>query len=270
MATVNGGTPRMFLARELRRAREGKGISRASLANEFYVSEVLVRQWETGHRVPVADHVVKLDEMFGMRGILVRIREELVKASVPLEWFGRWTEIEGRASSLWSFEPMVVPGLLQTEDYARGILVAANHLADVEEMVCARMERQKILHREEEPPMFIAVIAESVLSQNVGGPETMVGQLTYLAEVARRDNVIIQIVPARAKACAGFTGPFVIANLDGGTDIAYVDNAISGEVAEDPEDLIRLRRMFDVFRADALSQQESQALMTRMAGQWKS
>ncbi|MEO3809293.1 helix-turn-helix transcriptional regulator [Sphaerisporangium sp. B11E5] len=246
MTTLNGGTPRMFLARELRRAREGKGMSRAALAKEFYVSEVLVRQWETGHRVPVMDHVTKLDEMFDMRGILVRIREDLVKASVPLEWFGRWTEIEGRASSLWSFEPMVVPGLLQTEDYARGILVAANRLADVEEMVGARMERQKILHREEEPPMFIALIAEGVLSQNVGGPDVMAGQLTYLAEVSQRENVIIQIVPARAKACAGFTGPFVIAKFGGGTDIAYVDNAINGDVAEDPEDLVRLRRMFDV------------------------
>ncbi|GAA1264373.1 helix-turn-helix transcriptional regulator [Sphaerisporangium rubeum] len=234
MTALNGGTPRMFLARELRRAREGKGISRSELAKAFYVSEVLVRQWETGHRAPVMDHVTKLDEMFDIRGILVRIREDLVKASVPLEWFGRWTEIEGRASSLWSFQPMVVPGLLQTEDYARAILQAANHLADVVEMVNARMERQKILHRDEEPPMFVALIAESVLSQNVGGPDVMARQLVHFSELARRENVITQIVPARATVCAGFTGPFMI-----------------------------------VFRVDALSRQESVILMTRMAGQWK-
>ncbi|MFC6087298.1 helix-turn-helix domain-containing protein [Sphaerisporangium aureirubrum] len=260
----------MFLARELRRGREAKGMSRAALAKAFYVSEVLVRQWETGHRIPVADHVAKLDELFDARGILTRIREELVKVSVPLEWFGRWVEVEGRAIALWTFQHALVPGLLQTEDYARAVLHAGDHRADIEEMVAARMDRQRILTREEDPPTFVALIAECVLNQNVGGPETMADQLIRLAEIAEQENnVFIQIIPAAAPVCAAFNGPFVIASFDGGTDVAYTDNAVSSEVIEDLETLIRLRRILDVYRAEALPKQASLDILVRMAEQWK-
>jgi transcriptional regulator with XRE-family HTH domain len=264
------GTPRMFLARELRLARETKGLSRADIAKEFYVSEVLIRQWETGHRVPVAEHMVKLDELFDMRGILTRMREDLVKASMPLEWFGRWVEVENRATSLWTFEQIVIPGLLQTEDYARAVLRAGDHRADIEEMVAARLQRQQILHKEDEPPTFVALIAECVLGQNVGGPMVMADQLGYLAEVAERDDkIIVQIVPATAQVCAGFNGPFVVAGLDDSPDVAYLDNAINSEVVEDAESLVRLRRMWDVYRSEALPRQDSIALITRMAEEWK-
>jgi hypothetical protein len=81
--------------------------------------------------------------------------------------------------------------------------------------------------------------------------------------------VVVQIVPLTATACAGFLSGFVIANFDGGSDVAYVDNQLSGEVVEHAEDVVRLRRMFEVFRADALPQRETVELIIRMAEQWK-
>ncbi|RCG28277.1 XRE family transcriptional regulator [Sphaerisporangium album] len=266
----NAGTSRAFLGRELRRAREAKGITRASLAKVCYVSESLVKLWETGRRVPVPDHLAQMDQLFEMNGILVRLREELVKTAVPLEWFGRWPEVENRAASLWWFEPTVIPGLLQTEDYMRAVLHAGNHQADVEEMVSARLERQKVLEKEDDPPMLVALISESVLRHNAGGAKTMVDQLTSLADMAERDNsVIVQIIPNRAFACAGFIAHFVIAGFDDGTDVAYVDNQLSGEVVEHAEDLVRLKRMFDAFRAEALPKQESISLIMEEVERWR-
>ncbi|HEV7931932.1 MAG TPA: DUF5753 domain-containing protein [Actinomadura sp.] len=144
--------------------------------------------------------------MFDTKGLLGRIREDLVNAAVPLEWFTRWPEIENQATSLWSFQTTVVPGLLQKEDYARSVLNAAHLIADIEEMVSARLERQHVLTKED-PPMFVALIADSVLRHNVGGNKVMYDQLTHLAAMAERDNIIVQIIPSSAGACSMSSGP---------------------------------------------------------------
>ncbi|MET8141680.1 helix-turn-helix transcriptional regulator [Sphaerisporangium sp. NPDC005288] len=263
------GTPGVFLGRELRRAREAKGISRTALARQFYVSESLVKLWETGRRVPTQEHLSRLDELFEMDGLFVRFREDLVRTSVPLEWFGRWPEIESRATALWSVHAHVFPGLLQTEAYARAVLHAGNHLADLDELVNARLERQQVLLKED-PPMIVALLIESTLQYGTGGPKIMHDELMHIADLTQREDVIIQIIPNRAPACARFTGPFVIANFDGGDDVAYVDSAIAGEVIEDRDDIVRLRRIFDMLRAAALSQDASIELMEKVAREWTS
>jgi transcriptional regulator with XRE-family HTH domain len=261
-------TARAFLAREIRLAREAKGMSRAALGKSVFVSESLVTAWEKGRYLPKPDVMDRLEGTLGTRGVLARMLDDLVSVTVPLEWFGRWVEIEGQATALWSFELAVVPGLLQTEDYARAVLRAANHLADTDEMVSARLERQRILTKEDSP-ILVVLMDQSVPQRNIGGAKVMHDQLLHLAEMAELDNVVVQIVPLTAVVCAGFLSGFVIANFDGGSDVAYVDNQLSGEVVEHAEDVVRLRRMFEVFRADALPQRESVQLIIRMAEQWK-
>lgn len=256
----------MFLAAEIQRAREARGMSTDELARALYVSESLVRSWEKARRLPKPDIMVKLEAAVGTGGILARILSDLVDAAAPVEWFGRWVEIERGASALWSFELAVVPGLLQTESYASAVLQAMNHSADPGEMISARMERQQILARED-PPMFVALIAESVLRHNVGGAKVMHDQCRHLAETAQRPDVIVQVVPAGSTVCAGFLSGFVVASFDGG-DFAYVDNQLSGDVIESIEGVSRLRRWFDVFRSDALSQSESVKFMEGVAEAW--
>lgn len=243
-------------------------MSRAALGKAVFVSESLVTAWEKGRYLPKPDVIDRLESVLGTRGVLGRILDDLVSVTVPPEWFGRWVEIEAKATALWSFELAVVPGLLQAPEYARAVLRAANHLADTEEMVTARLERQRILSKDE-APMLVVLMDQSVLQRNIGGADVMCGQLTHLAEMAQHDNVVIQIVPLMATVCAGFLGGFVIANFDGGNDVAYVDNQLSGEVVEQAECVVRLRRMFEVFRADALPRQETVELIIRAAERWK-
>lgn len=264
---ANHRTPRQFLANEIKRGREQLGLTQAELAKQIYASDSLVRAWESARRIPKPDHLNLLDELYGTSGILARIREEMVTAAVPLEWFRKWPEIEHQAGSLWSFHPLVFPGLLQTEDYARAVLQAANHTADIDEMIAVRMDRQQVLDKED-PPMLVALIAESALRYNVGGHKVMHDQLLHLAELTRRDNVIIHIIPNNAPICAGFAGSFVIASYDGGDDIAHVDNQLSGEVIEDSEGVARLHRLFDIFRSHALPAPASLELILRTAAEW--
>jgi transcriptional regulator with XRE-family HTH domain len=262
-------TPRKFLAKELQRLRESKGIKRTDVAKAIFVSEELVRSWEKGRRLPLPDYLAKLEELYGTAGTLTELREDLVTAAVPLEWFGRWPEIEQQAAQIWSSEVAVLPGLLQTEAYATAVLRAANLSADLEEMVAARLERQRILIKED-PAVLVALIPEGALRNNVGGAAVMREQLLHLAEMARRDNVIVHVIPFSAPAaCAAYIAPFAIADFDGGNGAAYIDNAISGEVIENIDDVRRLRRLFDTLRADALDRQASIQLILRMAEQWK-
>lgn len=266
--TANHVTPRKFLAREIKLARVAKGLKDEELATALYVSVSLVRAWEKGRRLPVPSDMDRIEEFFGFNGVLRRMRDDLVNAAVPLEWFGRWPEIERLSVFLWSVETTVFPGLLQTEDYAYAVLRAAQHAADTDEMVSARLDRQQVLVKED-APLFVCLLSESVLWHNVGGARVMAEQLEYVLQMMERDNVIIHVVPNKSLTCAIFSGPFVVANFDGGKEAAYVDNQLAGEVIEDADDIARLRRMFDTLRADALSQQESTELIQRMAEHWK-
>jgi transcriptional regulator with XRE-family HTH domain len=264
----NHMTPRRFLAKELQRLRVARGMTRTYVAKAVFVSESLVRSWEKGQRLPQPDHLAKVEELYGSAGTLSELREELITAAVPVEWFWEWPQVESQATTLWSFEPTLIPGLLQTEAYARVILRAANLLADLDEMVAARMERQRVLSKED-PPVLVVLIAESALRHYVGGAEVMYEQLTHLAEVAERDNVIVHVVPDDAPACAGFLSGFVIASFDGGDDVAYVDNQLTGDTIRSGDDVTRLRHFFDVFRGDALSRQASIGLIRKAAEQCK-
>lgn len=267
--TGNHMTARAFVGIEIRRAREATTprMSRAKLAEMMYVSESLVAKWEQGKLVPVEQHLTKLIEILDLPAMILRVIERLVSKEVSPEWFGRWPKIEGLATSLSTFQPTVVPGLLQIEDYARAILRAANLHTDPEEALRSRLKRQEVLDKDD-PPMFVVLLSESVLRHNVGGAEVMYEQLSYLAEKATRENIIVQIVPERADVCAGFLSGFVIASFDG-EELAYVDNQLDGDVIDDPEGVARLRRFLDTFRGDALSRAESIERIRKEAEQWK-
>ncbi|MFC4087230.1 helix-turn-helix domain-containing protein [Amycolatopsis samaneae] len=245
--------------RELALARDGKSLSQEELAKAVFMSQSLVAMWETGKRTPKADDLARCEEILGTNGFLSRMLAELAAREVAHEWLDQWIAVEERATTLLTFESIIVPGLLQTPDYARAIL-------DSEELVAARLERQRVLD-EGEPPMLVALLAEAVLRQQVGGAEVLREQLRHLAEMAQRRTISVQVVPPDAPACAKFAGPFVVASLDGAPDVAYVDNQLRGEVVEGHADVAALRRMFEYFRADALSHRETIDLIEKAADQ---
>jgi hypothetical protein len=115
----------------------------------------------------------------------------------------------------------------------------------------------------------VAVLDESVLLRKVGNAEIMYQQLTHLAELARRDNIRIHILPLSADACAEITGPFVIANFNGGEEVAYLDNALTGEVIEAKDAIAKTHRMWEILRSEAMNRQESLALIEKVAREWK-
>ncbi|MDW5327311.1 DUF5753 domain-containing protein [Plantactinospora sp. KLBMP9567] len=156
-----------------------------------------------------------------------------------MPWFRHWVVVEQEATGIRCFQLSVIPGLLQTEGYARALLVSGGLLTadQVEQQVAARLARQEILTRPD-PPLFTAVIDERVLHQPVGGAEAMRDQLRHIVKLcAEQPRVRIQIVPTSAGAYAGLNGPFVIATLPDGDDVVYLDDQLQGRFIERAEDV---------------------------------
>jgi hypothetical protein len=271
----NRMTPRKFLAKQIRRLREstidpetGKALTTEGLAKLVYRSESLVKAWESGRRLPQPDDLERLDEIFGTKDLLSEIGKDLVKDERAPEYMDRWREIEGQASLVRSYHPLLIPGLLQTPEYARAILLSSGRrVDDVDKRVDMRMRRQEIIAPETDI-MLVAVIDEGALYRPVGGQETMHDQLRRLLEMARQPNVQINVVPAGVGEYAGLAGNFDIATMDGRA-FAYVDDAFSGDVLEHPDHVATMEQVWEVLRDKALPAEQSIEPIAKAMERWK-
>ncbi|MEV6986649.1 helix-turn-helix transcriptional regulator [Sphaerisporangium sp. NPDC051017] len=260
-------TPLEFFARELRQAREASGMSQSQLATAIVgYSPSFVAMVETGRRVPKPDFAERCDKTLGTGGILTRLAEDLVCRGMPPEWLGKWLQIESTATSLLSYQPLLVPGLLQIEPYAREVIATSGRSFDVDDQVEARLARQRVLAGDSRP-MLVVVLDEGVLRRPVGGSQVMREQLRHLLAATQRPDVVIQIVPLGAGAYSGLAGPFVVADV-GGREVVYVDNALSGEVVEHSSDVATMKRLWESLRAEALPMKQSIELMAKVAETW--
>jgi hypothetical protein len=181
------------------------------------------------------------------------------------------THGEQLASRLRWFEPLVVPGLLQTEAYARALLSGriGSPSADAEERVRARMERQAGLTREDSPAEFLALIDEGVLRRGVGGAKVMAEQIEYLIGTTEWPHVVIQVIPASTAVHDGLNGGgFAIADFEDGPGMGYQETVLRGVPVTDPKDVTGLAVAFDRLRAEALPRAASLALLEEAATTW--
>jgi transcriptional regulator with XRE-family HTH domain len=265
------GTPQGVFGAELRYYRERAGLSQTELAALVNVSHDVISKIETGDRPPAKnfperlDAVPQLDTRDGLARLWKNLRKGLRHQAVP-GWFRPWTHIEAEATILRWYEPLLVPGLLQTEEYARAILAAepGSRPDDLTDQVAARMERQTILERADAPQLW-CVLDEGVLHRCVGGAKVMHDQLEYLADVAERPQTSIQVIPASAGAHAGLLGGFIVADLDGAPGMVYLETAAEGQIADSPAIVTHVTFRFDSLRSEALPRAASRDLIMKVA-----
>jgi hypothetical protein len=173
---------------------------------------------------------------------------------------------ERRATSLCSWEPLLVPGLLQTADYARAVLAAGPDTTEdqLEELVSARVARQAIFDRPKPPTLWV-VIYEPVLHRLIGSRKIMHDQLLQLADTSYRPSVTLQVVPAGIGAHAGLLGGFAIARAGSPTDTVYMESPDQGQTIELPSVVEKLSLTFGTLRADALPRGASRDLIGKVA-----
>ena len=263
--------PRAFLGRELRRARVAAGFSsQDALAARLGFDRTVIAKAETGDRVPTPEvlaawcEACDLDaELFERWAVLARRTD----GPIP-SWFESWLEAEGKAHALMIWQPLIVPGLFQTAEYARALFLAAGADQDrADDLVTVRLDRQVILDRPG-PPHVVAVIDESVLHRLIGSAQVMADQLAHLAEQCERPDVSIQVLPSETGANAGLSGAFDLASSDGAPDVLRME-AVEDVTVETRSLVRRAANIFDRVRADALPRAASRALILEAAGKWK-
>ncbi|SCL52761.1 helix-turn-helix domain-containing protein [Micromonospora peucetia] len=258
-----------LLAGELRRLRVERGLSQEELARLINYSGSLVGMVEIGRRTPSLDFVRRADEALESGGLLGRILP-LVSLETAPAWFRPWVAVEQEAATLWWFEISVLPGLLQTEEYARVVLQDGGLVpdAEVEERVAARLQRQQILDRAQ-PPQLVAVIDEMILRRPVADRfGVMSEQVDHLIELAARPHVHLHVIPAEVGVHAGMAGPFILAGYDDGGWVAHLDSPLRAQVLDRAEEIASLHRRWESVRSEALSRRQSLALMQEVAKTW--
>jgi transcriptional regulator with XRE-family HTH domain len=260
------GFPALALfADELRAVRVQAGLSRDELAAKLNYSPSLVGMVEGLHRVPQADFAARCDKAFGTPGTFTRMQARLRNVQFP-EPFRPFAAYEETATSLRTFEHALVPGLLQTPEYAHAVLATRPNTTEdeVDELVAIRLGRQAILDRDD-PPLLWAVIDEAVLHRPAGDAKVMHGQLLHLAQLADRPNISIQVVPYSAGAHSGLLGAFVIAGFSESPDIVYLETAADGQTVEDPSVVTKIALTFDTLRSEALPRGASRDMLMKVA-----
>jgi len=267
-------SPAAFLGDELRRARLAAGFSsQDALAARLGFDRTVITKAETGQRPPTVDLLAAWCQACGMPGeLFTRLAVLARRGDGPVPtWFEDWLEAEGEAQSLRLWSPILIPGLLQTADYARALFLAEQTDTSDEAigaLVAARLERQAILDRAEAPDV-VAVIDEAVLHRLIGSPPVMHDALAHIAELSRRPGVVVQVIPASHGASAGLGGAFDIAAADGMPDTPRME-AIVDQTTEKRSLVRKAAVAFDRVRADALPRDASRDLILKVADErWK-
>ncbi|MDT0450943.1 helix-turn-helix domain-containing protein [Streptomyces hesseae] len=256
---------RRTLAEELARLREESGRSLSELAEETTYDRAYLHKLEKGDRLGSPEVMQALDQVYGTDKHL-SLLWELATEDVIADKYKRFMALESEATSRYEFSVSTVPGLLQTEDYAREVLRAASSrgLEELEEQVVARLARQEWLFRED-LPVYRAILDEAVLMRAPKGPKAWQAQLTHLLDVAAMPNVTLQVLPFSA-GLHGLVGTsLTLLWLPGGKTVAYTEDAFAGELTEYPEPVERMRLVYDLVRDDALSPRESVAFVKQVA-----
>ncbi|MET8387658.1 helix-turn-helix transcriptional regulator [Streptosporangium canum] len=263
------------LAAELRRLRQQAGLSQDDVAEKTNVNSVTLYRIETAKTKPQLRTLIALLDVYGVTGSeradLIALQKEAKQrgwlhsfdADLP-DQYTALISLEAEAQQAINYESLFIPGLLQTEDYARavirGVLPIATE-AEVESFVTARMQRQTLLENET-PLRLWAIIDQAALCRTVGGDEVMRAQLDHLIQQAQRPHITVQIIPFSAGAHPGMPGSFIVLkfSLDD-PDVIYIDSMAGDLFLEKEGDIQRYNDICEHLRAIALSPADTAALL---------
>jgi len=266
---------RRRLALELRRLREGAKLTCEEVAEQLECSASKISRVETG-RVSVSPRDVRdMLEIYSVPELQREALVQLARESRQKGWWHAYADslqphvatylgMESAASDIRIYEVNLIPGLLQTEEYARAVITAgtvSSPRSDVERQVALKMERQRLAMTS---PNVWAVLDEAALRRQVGGPEVMRVQLEYLRELGALRNVRLQIIPFGGGAHPAMGRPFIILAFgeEADPDVVYLKNLTGALWVENVEEVDRYNVFFNHLQATALSFENSAALMT--------
>ncbi|MBK5991676.1 helix-turn-helix domain-containing protein [Streptomyces sp. MBT58] len=248
---------------QLRHFRKLAGLTQAALAERPRVGEDTIASIEQGRRALQLDLAIQLDELLETKGVLRVAVERIPRKGRYQALVKDFVQYEQDAVSLFSYQSQLIPGLLQTEAYARFIL-GCNYPPleeeEIEKRVADRLGRQKILERKPRPILHF-ILEESILHAQPGEPEVMGEQLLHLRRCMDLAFVTIQIMSRDSPRHAGPAGPLVLLETPDHDGLVYVDGQLRGELYDEPADVSALMQRYGMLRSQALTVAESTRLL---------
>ncbi|MGX7828978.1 helix-turn-helix domain-containing protein [Actinokineospora sp. 24-640] len=284
MVVTRGVTPRnKALGEALRKAREDGKLGLRELARRLDMDHSLLSRFESGQRTPRTEDVASILTAIGVTG---PVREELMDfAREPerAQWLGvgmteqqrqlaTLLDYERQAASIINVSPLLVPGLLQTSDYARAIMRSGRvPEGEIETRVAVRLGRRDTLTRRD-PARLLALIGEQVLLQRIGGPAVMAEQVHHLAEAAQASNIDIRVLPLDCAWHPGLEGPWKLVEPREDSDLSpvvHLESRRSGVFLHRSQDVDAYSEGVERVLSEALTSAESAEVIAREADRWK-
>lgn len=278
---------RRRLAAELRSLRAESGLSISDVAQKLGWQVSRISRIETRQLGITAPDLRKLLDVYGIQDEAYRARlAGLARRANERGWwhvyprhvipseYGDLIGVEEEAATIRSYQPEVVPGLLQTAGYARTVIRAGRRgdtAAEIDRLVEVRLERQAVLSRADPPPPRVSVVLnEAVLRRRVGGPAVMREQIEYLMAERDRANIAIQVLPFDSGAHPSMVGPFTMMTFLDPADhgVVYLEHPTSSLFLETPEELRRYEEFWDAIQGDAYSPDDTRAFLRTCASQY--
>ncbi|MCX5375850.1 helix-turn-helix transcriptional regulator [Streptomyces sp. NBC_00091] len=252
----------------LKLVRVAAGMERAELGARLGYSASTIASYEQGRRIPQPDFIDRADEVLGAGGVLKTLKEEMARAQYPA-FFRDAAGFEAKAVALRVYAAIAVPGLLQTEEYARAVFRMQRPLLDddvIEQRLAARLARQAIYDRRP-VPLLSFVIEEFVLRRPIGGRETMIGQLEQILLLGQKRNVEVQVMPVDREDHAGLGGPFNLIDTAKGQRIGYTEVQDDSRLYTGRAKIHELESRYGILRSQALTPRESSVFIEKLLGE---
>ena len=271
-----------WIGLELRRLRTAAGKSRPQVAARLKQSRTAIGHLETARNLPSA---AVLEVLLGFYGVPERLPFllDLVEAArkgrnwwdkladAAPSWLDLYLGLEAGAAEVTSFDSYLVPGLLQTREYAEAVIRGDPDAGEeeIQRRVELRLGRQQIFDRDDDPVRLWVVLDESVLYRQRGTPQVMATQIQHLIDVSQRPRVDLQVLPLDVGAHLAQQGSFNLlkfpADMVGDTGVVYLDLLIEGRYYDEPKQVATYERAITRLRVQAATLQDSRALLFRAA-----
>ncbi|MET9292363.1 helix-turn-helix transcriptional regulator [Streptomyces sp. NPDC003077] len=256
------------VGRQLKLWREAAGLRMAEFAERMGYGENLIYKVECARRIPRPEYLDKADEVLGAGGKIAAMKKDIETARYPKK-VRDLAKLEGEAVELGAYGNTVIHGLLQTEEYARALFrlrQPAYAEDEVDRLVAARMERQRVF--EAEPaPLLTFVQEEAMLRRPIGGRMTLRRQLEHLLDLGRLQHVEIQVMPIEAEEHAGLGGSLQVLKLKDGSTVGHNEVQLTSRLISNPKEVQVIEMRYGMIRSQALRSRESSALIEKVLGE---
>lgn len=244
-------------------------LTQAQLADRAAVQVETIASIEQGRRALLPDLARRLDALLDTKGALETAVDNMPEVDLIPAWAEQYMDLEREALALSWYDSQVIPGLLQTEAYAKAVFrnrVPAFSQDEIEAQVAARLDRQAILRRET-PPTISMVVWEAALLLRLLPEQDHTDQLKHLRRCADLPGVCLQILPLNSRSHAGLNGPFTLLETPDHQYVAYSETQRGSQLVSDPNEVSILSQKYAMLRAQAHSPEGTLGMLDRLLGE---